>query len=113
MLRCPWSADERSRYRCVARSVKRLVLYTLGKGFDRHLLGLKITAERLGKPTPAFFESEIYKRMGHFVLSTSTLSTETIVFGAFGPVVPDGYGIAYNVVPSKLGAVVSSFKVRR
>ncbi|KAH7729609.1 Acyltransferase ChoActase/COT/CPT [Aphelenchoides avenae] len=85
----------------------------IGKGFDRHLLGLKITAERLGKPTPAFFESEIYKRMGHFVLSTSTLSTETIVFGAFGPVVPDGYGIAYNVVPSKLGAVVSSFKSQR
>ncbi|PAV61547.1 hypothetical protein WR25_09870 [Diploscapter pachys] len=83
---------------------------SMGNGFDRHLLGLKITAGRLGKPVPAFFEGPGYNRMNHFVLSTSTLSTETIVFGGFGPVVPDGFGIGYNVVGSKLGAVISSNK---
>lgn len=50
--------------------------------------------------------------MGNFVLSTSTLSTDTIVFGGFGPVVKDGFGIGYNVVGSKLGAVVASNKVK-
>ncbi|CAJ0568579.1 unnamed protein product, partial [Mesorhabditis spiculigera] len=83
---------------------------SMGQGFDRHLLGLRITAERLGKPLPVVFQDASYDRMGHFVLSTSTLSTETIVFGGFGPVVNDGFGVGYNVVPSKLGAVISSVK---
>ncbi|CAJ0572459.1 unnamed protein product, partial [Mesorhabditis spiculigera] len=83
---------------------------SMGQGFDRHLLGLRITAERLGKPLPVVFQDASYNRMGHFVLSTSTLSTETIVFGGFGPVVNDGFGVGYNVVPSKLGAVISSVK---
>lgn len=50
--------------------------------------------------------------MVHFVLSTSTLSTDTIYFGGFGPVVMDGFGIGYNVTDQKLGAVVTSYKVR-
>jgi len=45
----------------------------LGQGFDRHLLGLKITAERLNRPLPTFFTAKSYERMGHFVLSTSRL----------------------------------------
>lgn len=36
---------------------------------------------------------------------------ETIIFGGFGPVVSDGFGIGYNVVDSKVGAVVTSYKV--
>ncbi|CAJ0558722.1 unnamed protein product, partial [Mesorhabditis spiculigera] len=86
---------------------------SMGQGFDRHLLGLRITAERLGKPLPVVFQDASYNRMGHFVLSTSTLSTETIVFGGFGPVVNDGFGVGYNVVPSKLGAVISSVKTQK
>lgn len=86
---------------------------SMGQGYDRHLLGLKITAQRLSQPTPDFFQDPGYTRMGHFVLSTSTLSTDTIVFGGFGPVVQDGFGIGYNVVPNKLGAVISSNKSKR
>ncbi|KAK5964521.1 hypothetical protein GCK32_003551 [Trichostrongylus colubriformis] len=84
-----------------------------GQAFDRHLLGLKISAERLGMKTPALFEDPGYLRMGHFVLSTSTLSTNTIVFGGFGPVVEDGLGIGYNVSSSRMGAVISSHKKNR
>lgn len=82
----------------------------LGQGYDRHLLGLKTTSERLQRSLPGIFTDRIYTNMEHFVLSTSTLSTDTIVFGGFGPVVEDGLGIGYNVT-SKLGAVVSSYKV--
>uniref|UniRef100_A0A915ETU4 Choline/carnitine acyltransferase domain-containing protein n=1 Tax=Ditylenchus dipsaci TaxID=166011 RepID=A0A915ETU4_9BILA len=85
----------------------------MGQGFDRHLLGLKITAKRLNRPLPTFLQDKTYEKMNNFVLSTSTLSTDTIVFGGFGPVVPDGFGIGYNVVGSKLGAVVSSYKSKR
>jgi carnitine O-palmitoyltransferase 2 len=87
------------------------VLSFSGQGFDRHLLGLKITAQRLKQPLPSLFNSEVYKHMCNFVLSTSTLTTETIVFGGFGPVSSDGFGIGYNVVGSKLGAVISCYKV--
>ncbi|KAI6183144.1 Carnitine O-palmitoyltransferase 2, mitochondrial [Aphelenchoides bicaudatus] len=85
----------------------------MGQGFDRHLLGLKITAQRLKQPLPSLFDSAVYKHMGNFVLSTSTLTTETIVFGGFGPVAADGFGIGYNVVGSKLGAVISANKGQR
>ncbi|WKY07151.1 hypothetical protein Q1695_006956 [Nippostrongylus brasiliensis] len=86
---------------------------SMGQAFDRHLLGLKISAERLGMPVPALFEDLGFLRMGHFVLSTSTLSTNTIVFGGFGPVVEDGFGIGYNVSSSRMGAVISSRKKHR
>ncbi|KHJ98986.1 Choline/Carnitine O-acyltransferase [Oesophagostomum dentatum] len=86
---------------------------SMGQGFDRHLLGLKITAERLGQKIPALFEDPGFVRMSHFVLSTSTLSTNTIVFGGFGPVVEDGLGIGYNVSSSRLGAVITSHKKNR
>ncbi|KAI6197967.1 Carnitine O-palmitoyltransferase 2, mitochondrial [Aphelenchoides besseyi] len=85
----------------------------MGQGFDRHLLGLKITAERQNRPLPSLFTSAVYKRMSEFVVSTSTLTTETIVFGGFAPVVRDGFGIGYNVVGSKLGAVISTYEGQR
>uniref|UniRef100_A0AC34FF03 Choline/carnitine acyltransferase domain-containing protein n=1 Tax=Panagrolaimus sp. ES5 TaxID=591445 RepID=A0AC34FF03_9BILA len=86
---------------------------SMGQGFDRHLLGIKMTAERLGRPIPALYSDKTYNYMGQFVLSTSTLSTDTIVFGGFGPVVPNGFGIGYNVAGSKMGAVISSYQSKR
>ncbi|GMT25977.1 hypothetical protein PFISCL1PPCAC_17274, partial [Pristionchus fissidentatus] len=86
---------------------------SMGQGFDRHLLGLRITAERAGRAPHDFYASAAHARMAHFVLSTSTLSTETLVFGGFGPVVPDGFGVGYNVVGSMLGAVITSNKSHR
>jgi len=77
------------------------------------LLGLKITAERLNRPIPAFFTDKSYERMGHFVLSTSSLSSDTIVFGGFGPVAEDGFGIGYNISDARFGAVVTSYKGKR
>lgn len=74
-------------------------------------MGLRCTAERLGWSQPKLFDSEVYKYMNRFILSTSTLSTETITFGGFGPVVPDGFGIGYNVLNNKMGALISSYKV--
>jgi len=33
------------------------------------------------------------------------------VFGGFGPVVEDGFGIAYNISDKRFGAVITSYKV--
>lgn len=74
-------------------------------------MGLRCTAERLGWSQPKLFNNAVYKYMNRFILSTSTLSTEVITFGGFGPVVPDGFGIGYNVLSNKMGALISSYKV--
>uniref|UniRef100_A0A914W8F2 Choline/carnitine acyltransferase domain-containing protein n=1 Tax=Plectus sambesii TaxID=2011161 RepID=A0A914W8F2_9BILA len=86
---------------------------SMGQGFDRHLMGLRVTADRLKRPQPAIFTDKTYQYVNQFILSTSTLSTETIVFGGFGPVVPDGFGIGYNVVGSKVGGVITAYKGKR
>uniref|UniRef100_A0A0N5A0I5 Carn_acyltransf domain-containing protein n=1 Tax=Parastrongyloides trichosuri TaxID=131310 RepID=A0A0N5A0I5_PARTI len=82
----------------------------MGEGIDRHLLGLKIMAQKYNKPTPEFYNNDIVQYMNHFIISTSTLSSDTIVFGGFGPVVSDGFGIGYNVSADKMGAVISAYK---
>lgn len=68
-----------------------------GKGFDRHLFGLRFTAQRLGKPVPAVFQDKAYQVINHNVLSTSTLGSPAIELGGFGPVVRDGWGIGYGM----------------
>ena len=87
---------------------------SIGHGFDRHLLGLRvIAAEKLLKvrilyescrcrildfeilqmKTPELYLDPVYQEANHYILSTSTLSTSTIMLGGFGPVVDDGFGI--------------------
>uniref|UniRef100_A0A0M3IGR6 Carn_acyltransf domain-containing protein n=1 Tax=Ascaris lumbricoides TaxID=6252 RepID=A0A0M3IGR6_ASCLU len=85
----------------------------ISQGFDRHLMGLRVTAERLGRKPPALFSHPDFKYLSEFVISTSTLTTDTICFGGFGPVVRDGFGIGYVVSSSKLGAVISSYRDKR
>lgn len=65
----------------------------MGQGFDRHLFGMRHMARVNGLPVPALYEDETYARINHNVMSTSTLSSPGLFAGAFGPVVPDGYGI--------------------
>lgn len=79
--------------KCSETHTKLVIQASMGQGFDRHLMGLRVTAERLGEPTPALFTDPTYAHANHFVLSTSTLSTNTIMLGGFGPVVSDGFGV--------------------
>lgn len=81
----------------------------MGQGFDRHLFGLRHTAEINNLPKPSIFEDPAYGMVNYNILSTSTLSSPAIVAGAFGPVVPDGYGLAYAIQDQELGSIVSSY----
>ncbi len=65
--------------------------------------------EKLGKSMPAIFTDETWQMANHYILSTSTLSTDTIVLGGFTPMVPDGYGIGYNTGGNRLGYIVSGY----
>uniref|UniRef100_A0A0N5AYL8 Carn_acyltransf domain-containing protein n=1 Tax=Syphacia muris TaxID=451379 RepID=A0A0N5AYL8_9BILA len=82
----------------------------VGQGFDRHLLGLRLTAERLGKTVPTLFYSEEFMYMNKFILSTSTLTTDSIYMGGFGPIEHDGFGIGYVVSGTRIGATVTAYR---
>lgn len=69
-------------------------MFYLGQGFDRHLFALKLKCEELGL-NPDLYSDPAYKAINHNILSTSTLASDFLLLGAFGPVVPNGYGIGY------------------
>nr|XP_021182304.2 carnitine O-palmitoyltransferase 2, mitochondrial [Helicoverpa armigera] len=82
----------------------------MGQGFDRHMFALMKMAEDNNMPRPEIFDSYEYKFLNKSILSTSTLSSPSVMAGGFGPVVKEGFGIAYSAFPDKLGAAVASYK---
>ncbi|XP_077203762.1 carnitine O-palmitoyltransferase 2, mitochondrial-like isoform X1 [Paroedura picta] len=96
--------DECSKYH------RRLQLEaTLGQGFDRHLFALKYLIQVKGGSLPDFYNDPAYKNINHIIISTSTLSTPAVNYGGFGPVVPDGFGVGYNVFDTWIGTNISSY----
>lgn len=65
----------------------------MGQGFDRHLFALRRIAQANNINVSELFESVAYKRLNHHIISTSTLSSDALLAGCFGPVVRDGLGI--------------------
>lgn len=81
----------------------------MGQGFDRHLFALRKLAEASGKKLDIFLDPA-YTIINHNILSTSTLSSDTVLMGGFGPVVKNGFGIGYSVWKNRVGAVVTSYR---
>lgn len=83
---------------------------SMGQGFDRHMFAIMKIAEDNNMPRPEIYDSYEYKYLNQSILSTSTLSAPSVLAGGFGPVVKEGFGIAYSAFPDKLGAAVTSYK---
>ncbi|RZF36006.1 hypothetical protein LSTR_LSTR005822 [Laodelphax striatellus] len=81
----------------------------MGQGFDRHLFALNTLAKKNGMKVD-LFEDPAFTKINRNILSTSTLSSDVVHLGAFGPVVSDGYGIAYSIWNDRLGAIVTNYK---
>jgi len=64
----------------------------MGCGVDRHFFGLSMLVGKDEK-NPALFADPVFARSKHWRMSTSTLSQPP----GFGPVVPNGIGLAYTV----------------
>ncbi|UYV69813.1 CPT2 [Cordylochernes scorpioides] len=82
----------------------------MGQGFDRHLFALKHLAESKGQPTPEIFKDPNYAYANHYYLSSSTLFGNAFKAGGFGPVVSDGFGLAYSVTDENLRILASSYR---
>lgn len=81
----------------------------LGKGIDRHLLGLKLMAIENELPIPEFFNSKPIVRSSTFRLSTSQVPSANEAFMAYGPLTQDGYGCCYNPRNDDIFFAISSW----
>ncbi|KAM7352815.1 carnitine palmitoyltransferase 2 [Cochliomyia hominivorax] len=82
----------------------------MGQGFDRHLFALKHMAAINNKPLPELYNSTAFNRINYNIISTSTLSSDALLAGSFGPVVRDGLGIGYSIQNEECGAIVTSYE---
>uniref|UniRef100_A0A8D0BL70 Choline/carnitine acyltransferase domain-containing protein n=1 Tax=Salvator merianae TaxID=96440 RepID=A0A8D0BL70_SALMN len=89
--------------------INKYTSYISGQGFDRHLFALKYLVQRRGGRIPDIFSDPAYKYINHIIISTSTLGSPAVYFGGFGPVVPDGFGVAYNVFDDWVGCLITSY----
>ncbi|XP_069585558.1 peroxisomal carnitine O-octanoyltransferase [Ranitomeya imitator] len=84
----------------------------LGKGFDRHLLGLLLIAKEEGLAVPELYNDPAFTKSGgggNFVLSTSLIGY-TNVHGAVVPMVKDGYGFFYRIRDDRFVVACSAWK---
>uniref|UniRef100_A0A5F9D9C2 Peroxisomal carnitine O-octanoyltransferase n=1 Tax=Oryctolagus cuniculus TaxID=9986 RepID=A0A5F9D9C2_RABIT len=83
-----------------------------GRGFDRHLLGLLLTAREEGLPTPELYTDPLFSRSGgggNFVLSTSLVGYLRIQ-GVVVPMVHNGYGFFYHIRDDRFVVACSAWK---
>lgn len=82
----------------------------LGRGIDRHLMGLKLTAIENGKEVHPLFKDPSYVRSTHFKITTSQVAGKGDSVMCYGAVVPDGYACCYNPLANSINLGLSAFK---
>lgn len=69
----------------------------MGKGVDRHLFALRALGTELHGSPPAALADETYRTLSEIIISTSTLTSEALADGGFGPVNPLCYAAGYGI----------------
>lgn len=91
--------------------VKYITDASVGKGVDRHLLGLKLSLQP-GEAVPEIFKDPMFSYSSSWFLSTSQISSEYFNGYGWSQVIDKGFGLAYminensiqvNIVSKKLG----------
>lgn len=78
----------------IASHTRRTREAMTGRGFDRHLLGLRLLLRPLNGESASLFEDEFLDNSAQWKLSTSGLSAGPLFKGTgFGAMYEDGYGI--------------------
>ena len=80
-----------------------------GKGVDRHLFSLFKIAQLRGGEIPAIYRDKAWEVSNTSIISTSNVTSEMIRCVGFGPVVPNGYGIAYGILNDTINLSASNF----
>lgn len=92
---------------------RRLKNCVTGNGIERHLFGLEQMYELYGTDLgltekPHLFASTGYEALKHDVLSTTNISHPLVSHFIFGPVVEDGYGLYYSLLPNSIKINIST-----
>ena len=84
-----------------------------GCGVDRHLLGLLLLAKEAaaaaGRPLPALFTDPAFAASRRWRLSTSNCGSQRVQLFGFGPVVEDGFGLAYMIHPDAVTVNITAW----
>lgn len=82
----------------------------MGKGIDRHLLGMYILSEMGAvSPKPSLFTDKSWTESTNFRLSTSNVSMrDGVVCGGFMAMKTDGYGVCYAIRPDRIFFSITS-----
>jgi len=111
---CDSSVPDGQRAALLKTAIKRHGAITkdalMGKGIDRHLFALRTLAERQGGRMPSIYEDKAYKVMNHIILSTSTLASDALYAGGFGPVNNDCFALAYGLADDGARTAVATYK---
>ena len=79
-----------------------------GAGCDRHLLALQLLAREHNLPHP-FLADPNLAVSSRWRLSTSQLQVRNLSLG-FGPVIPEGYGVCYQIYPNHVHFSITCFR---
>jgi carnitine O-palmitoyltransferase 2 len=91
------ASDKASTMRAAVDNHTRVTREALmGKGMDRHLFALRTLAAASGR-SPRLFESAAAAKLSKIILSTSTLASDIIVGGGFGPVNDECFALGYGI----------------
>ncbi|KAJ2804722.1 hypothetical protein H4R20_002389 [Coemansia guatemalensis] len=94
----------------IAAQVDYAKAVAAGAGVDRHLLALRVQLRDADEARrAALFEDPAYALSSSYTLSTSNVTTGGAMCGAFAPVVPGGYGIAYSIDPDAVSFRLSDW----
>jgi carnitine O-palmitoyltransferase 2 len=80
----------------------------MGKGWDRHLFALKNIA-RDQTDLPKLFKCSAFETLNTIIMSTSTLASDALEGGGFGPVNPNCYAIPYGITKENVRFGVMSY----
>ncbi|CAG5110532.1 Oidioi.mRNA.OKI2018_I69.chr2.g4923.t1.cds [Oikopleura dioica] len=84
-----------------------------GNGWDRHIFGLRVQHGEQQVPMHEVFGTEVFAGLYDFPISTSTLNSDNISTGGFGPVTQNGFGIGYIIRKDWIAVTLSGFKVKK
>jgi carnitine O-acetyltransferase len=80
-----------------------------GQAIDRHMLGMRVMAMKMGIEMPNIFTDSSYPLMNKFELSTSSMAvTHYNDYLGFGAPAPDSYGCCYCMTGDQLLMVISA-----
>ncbi|KAK0398572.1 hypothetical protein QR680_002651 [Steinernema hermaphroditum] len=119
---CDKTSSREQRRKAFEIAAQKQALVTMenitGNGIDNHLCALNVLAVQAvenGKLSslPDIFKERMWTELMRFPLSTSQVTTSVNIpdtYLCYGPVVPDGYGCAYNILPDSIIFAASAFR---